>query len=49
MTASLGSITSIVTTDSNGTATATFQANGQLGTATITARRERRTATGGGS
>ncbi|HEY0514402.1 MAG TPA: PKD domain-containing protein [Thermoanaerobaculia bacterium] len=38
MTASLGSIASIITTGSNGTATATFQANGQLGTATITAQ-----------
>jgi hypothetical protein len=37
MTATLGSIDSIVTTDRSGTATATFQANGQLGTATITA------------
>jgi hypothetical protein len=37
MTATLGSVDSIVTTDRSGTATATFQANGQLGTATITA------------
>jgi hypothetical protein len=44
LSASLGSITSIVTTDRTGTATATFQSNGQLGTATITAA----TGSGGG-
>ena len=37
LSATLGSITSIVTTDSSGTATATFQSNGRLGTAMITA------------
>ena len=47
MTASLGSIDSIVTTDRNGTATATFRANGQVGTAMITA--DTGSATGGGT
>jgi hypothetical protein len=37
LSATLGSITSIVTTDRTGTATATFQSNGVLGTATIMA------------
>lgn len=37
LTASLGSIDPFVTVDRNGTATATFQSDGRLGTATITA------------
>jgi PKD repeat protein len=37
MSATLGSITSIVTTNSSGTATATYQSNGLFGTAKITA------------
>jgi hypothetical protein len=37
LSATLGSITSITTTNSSGTATATFQSNGRLGTAKITA------------
>jgi hypothetical protein len=45
LSASLGSITSIVTTDRNGEATATFTSNGLLGTAMITAA----TGTGSGS
>jgi hypothetical protein len=49
MTASLGSIDTIVTTDSSGTATAIFRANGVLGTATITAATGTGTTTGGGS
>ena len=48
LTASLGSIDTIVTTDSNGTATAIFRANGVLGTATITAATGTGTTTGGG-
>lgn len=49
MTASLGSIDTIVTTDHNGTATAIFRANGVLGTATITAATGTGSTTGGGS
>jgi hypothetical protein len=37
LSATLGSIPSIVTTDGSGTATATFQSNGRLGTARISA------------
>ncbi len=37
LSSTLGSITSIVTTNSSGTATATFQSNGRIGTAKITA------------
>jgi hypothetical protein len=37
LSASLGTIPSIVTTDGSGTATATFQSNGRLGTARISA------------
>ncbi len=37
LSASLGTIPSIVTTNSSGTATATFQSNGRLGTARISA------------
>ncbi len=49
LTASLGSIDTIVTTNSNGTATAIFRGNGVLGTATITAATGTGTTTGGGS
>jgi hypothetical protein len=45
MTATLGSIDSIVTTDRSGVATATFRADGELGTASITAQTG--TSTGG--
>jgi len=49
MTASLGSIDTIVTTNSSGTATAIFRGNGVLGTATITAATGTGSTTGGGS
>jgi PKD repeat protein len=46
--ATMGSIQSIATTDKTGTATAIFQSNGQLGTATITAETGSVTTGGGG-
>jgi PKD repeat protein len=49
LTASLGSIDTIVTTNSSGTATAIFRANGVLGTATIVAATGTGSTTGGGS
>ncbi len=49
LTASLGSIDTIVTTNSSGTATAIFRANGVLGVATIVAATGTGTTTGGGS
>lgn len=44
----MGSIQSIATTDRTGTATAIFQSNGQLGTATITAETGSATGSSGG-
>jgi adhesin/invasin len=49
LSATNGSIPSIVTTDHSGTATATFQSNGTPGTATITAATGTGTGGGGGS
>jgi PKD repeat protein len=49
LSASLGSIPSIVTTNGSGTATATFQSNGRLGTARISAAIGTAPAGGGGT
>jgi hypothetical protein len=48
LSATLGSIPSIVTTNGSGTATATFQSNGRLGTARISAAVGTAPASGGG-